>query len=150
MFLTGVQGVDAYNHAINPVNTFFNTRNFSTDVLDRYTPTNTGSNIERYSSIDPNNNRRVSDKGIEDASYLRIKNASIGYTFGTQSILNGGLSKLRVYVSAQNILTITKYRGFDPEIRPTYNGAGIIEGIGIDQGFSPLSTSFLFGVQVGF
>ena len=150
MFVSGVQGVDAYNHVRNPISTFFGGRNFSTDVLNRWTPTNTDTDIERYTSIDPNNNRRISDKGIEDASYLRIKNLAIGYTFGTDNMFKGSLSKLRVYVSAQNILTLTKYDGFDPEIRPVYGAGGIISGIGIDRGFSPLATSFLAGVQVGF
>ena len=150
LFLTGVEGVDAYNFAINPVGTYFGVRNFRAEVLDRYSADNPNSNVERYSAIDPNNNRRISDKFVEDGSYLRIKNVTLGYTIPTGNIARGAISKLRLYASAQNILTLTEYSGFDPEIRPSYNSSGIVEGIGIDRGFAPLPTSFLFGVQVGF
>lgn len=93
--------------------------NATTDVLKAWTPTNTNTDVPRAISGDPNQNTRTSDRFIENGSYFRVKNLSVGYTFdGTKlSKLTGGvLSRTRVYLNTQNLLTLTKYTGFDPEI----------------------------------
>ncbi|CAM4302543.1 SusC/RagA family TonB-linked outer membrane protein [Zobellia nedashkovskayae] len=155
LYFTGVQGVDVYNHLKYTIDNFNSSgaRNFSTRVLDRYTATNTNTTVERYSPNDPNNNERVSDRYVEDGSYTRLKNITLGYSLGQNmlnQILNNSISKLRLYVSAQNILTITDYSGYDPEIRPTYNSGGVIDGIGLDKGFSPAPETIIVGLQIEF
>lgn len=85
-----------------------------------------------------------SDKWVQNASFMRVKNLSIGYTFD-ESILK--LGKIRVYVSSQNLLTITKYKGFDPEATTT---AGSDTGTGVDFGANPTPRSFTFGAQLNF
>lgn len=85
--------------------------------LDRWTPTNTGASYPRMYYAQTHN-RRFSDYWIEDASYLRLKNVQLGYTFPQQWMKKLGVSKLRAYVSADNLFTITKYfDGFDPEVQ---------------------------------
>ncbi|MEP2278189.1 TonB-dependent receptor [Maribacter sp.] len=155
LYFTGVQGVDAYNHLSYTVDNFNSTgpRNYSTRILDRYSATNTNTSVERFTPNDPNNNERVSDRYIEDGSYTRLKNITLGYSLSKNSLgqlLNNSVSKLRLYVSAQNILTITDYSGYDPEIRPTYNSGGVIDGIGLDKGFSPAPETVIVGLQIEF
>ncbi|HEY0244927.1 MAG TPA: hypothetical protein VGC01_05140, partial [Mucilaginibacter sp.] len=86
---------------------------------------------------------------VEDGSYLRLKNVIIGYTIPKSIIKVGNklnLSRLRVYVSSQNLLTFTKYKGFDPEIG---SRNGLLTN-GIDYGQYPAARSFQFGLQAGF
>ncbi len=65
---------------------------------------------------DPNKNTRVSDRFVEDGSYLRIKNITLGYTLPRSLVQRAKMSSLRVYISCQNLVTFTKYTGFDPEV----------------------------------
>ena len=87
-------------------------------------------------------------------SYLRLKNISIGYSLPStflQSATGGTLKKFRVYVSSQNLFTITKYTGYDPEIGNRYqNSAGNTLINGIDYGQFPSARTFMGGIQVGF
>ena len=78
---------------------------------------NPGASIPRATINDPNDNDRISDRYIEDGSYIRLKNISLGYTFPKKTIDKLGLSNLRIYANIQNLLTITGYDGYDPEIR---------------------------------
>lgn len=158
-FFKGVEGVDALNG--NSVITSQNAGNvtFDSDILNRFTATNTNTNIPRYTIRDANDNRRISDRFIEDASYLRLKSLILGYSFSDamlESMLGGSLSKLRFYIQGQNLLTITDYSGLDPEIRPSYAGGPFfgdsftVAGLGIDRGGQPAPIAFNVGVQVGF
>ena len=85
-------------------------------------------------TFNDNGGSRVSSVFVEDASYLRLKNIEIGYTF-TKSI--PGVNSLRLYVSGQNLFTITDYTGLDPESTSL-----------IDRGTYPQSTAFIFGAKV--
>lgn len=86
------------------------------DVLRAWTPQNTNTDIPRVTQTDPANNKRSSSFYVEDGSYLRLKNITIGYSL-PQSVLQAAkISAARFYISAQNILTFTKYSGYDPEI----------------------------------
>ena len=124
----------------------------STVVLDRWTPTNTDTNVPRAISGDPNRNARASSRFIEDGSYLRLKNISVGYTIPTSALdswSKGTVSKVRIYFSAQNLLTITDYSGYDPEIGAR-TGVNASLGTGIDYGQFPAARTFLGGIQVSF
>lgn len=85
-----------------------------------------------------------SDKWVQNASFMRIKNLSVGYTFNKSLIKKG---EVRVYVSSQNLLTLTKYKGYDPEATTT---AGSDTGTGVDFGANPTPRSFTFGAQFNF
>jgi TonB-linked SusC/RagA family outer membrane protein len=143
IFFQGSQGNDLYN-GFNSL-LFQTTRLFNgaPERLEGWTPQNTSTDIPRIALEDNNANRRMSDRFLEDGSYLRLKNLTIGYTvpFAGSSVL----SRLRLYVSAQNLFTITGYSGLDPEIGRTTDGV-----VGFDAGRYPQARTYLFGAQVGF
>ncbi len=89
----------------------------------------------------------ISDRFIEDASYTRLKNVSLGYTFPVKLTNKAKIKTLRLYLSGQNLLTWTKYTGFDPEV--SFTGQSLINK-GIDQGVYPNSRTILGGVTVTF
>ena len=158
--LQGAQG-----HEILNANRFYTegmTRlfNMGTDVLDAWTPQNTGTNIPRAVITDPNRNARISDRYIEDGSFLRVKFLSLGYSL-PESILssfaNGALSKLRVYFTSSNLATLTGYSGYDPEVQgrpgngdPNNVGENELFRAGVDQGNVPQMRSFIGGIQIEF
>ncbi|MCF0202819.1 MAG: TonB-dependent receptor [Bacteroidaceae bacterium] len=94
-------------------------------------------------------NSNISDRYIEDGSYLRIKNISLGYTFPSKILKKIYLTNLRVYANIQNVWTITKYKGYDPEIgASTTDANGYV--FGLDNGRYPSPTTFSFGLNVSF
>ncbi len=103
--------------------------------------------VPRAVSNDPNQNNRMSTRWIEDGSYLRISNLSIGYTFDPDLLAPSKLSTLRIYLNAQNLYTFTKYSGYDPEIG-AYNQSSLLQNI--DRGRYPTPFSITFGVTIGF
>jgi hypothetical protein len=84
----------------------------------------------------------MSDFYLENGDYLRLKVVQLGYTFPDKLLSKAGISKLRVYVTGENLLTFTKYSGFDPEV-----GGGVY---GIDKGQYPQARSILAGLQIQF
>lgn len=123
--------------------------NATTDVLDAWTPQNTDTDVPRAVSGDPNQNNRTSDRFLENGSYLRLKNLSIGYTVPgdkVSGLTNNVVNKVRVYVSSQNLLTFTKYTGYDPEIGTR---GGLLTN-GIDYGLFPQARTLMVGLNLGF
>ncbi|MEO6721850.1 MAG: TonB-dependent receptor [Ferruginibacter sp.] len=147
IFFQGVQGNKIFNAERVIVEGMIRLFNSGTQVLNAWTPTNTNTTIPRAISGDPNGNSRVSTRWIEDGSFLRLKNLMIGYNFpAIQSITKGTIKRLRLYVSSQNLVTFTKYKGWDPEVgtrRTTLTN-------GIDYGQYPSARSYQFGIQAGF
>lgn len=136
LFLQGVSGVKLF-HAFkeSTLNASEQGYNRWDKILDAWSPTNTGSNIPIISASDDNKNFQTpSDWYLENGSYLRLKSLVIGYNF--PKILKN--SSLRVYLSADNLVTITKYTGMDPEV--SY--------IGFDGGQFPVSRVFAAGVKL--
>ncbi len=119
--------------------------NHSTEELNYWTPTNTNTNIPRPIIGDPNGNSRFSDRFVEGGSYLKLQNAQIGYNLPESIASKTHVFKtLRAYVSGQNILTISKYSGFDPDF--------ISDGLfsrGYDYGSFPNPRTFMVGLQIG-
>lgn len=106
-------------------------------------------NIPAAHLNDPNENTRVSDRYIENGSYLRIKNITLGYTFPKQWIKNLGLENVRLSCNIQNLWTITGYKGYDPEIgASTSDMNGYVYGL--DNGRYPSPTVYSFGLNVTF
>ena len=116
-------------------------------TLNRWTPTNTNTDIPRAVYGDPANNRRVSSRFIEDADFLRIKNVSLGYNFGPKVLNAIRVSNLRLYVAAQNLHTFTKYSGLDPEVS-TFSITNTAPGT--DFLTYPQARTYTFGLNVTF
>jgi len=137
VFFQGVQGVDRYNDLKKIID--YDTRpfNHSVNTLNAWHGAGTSNSIPR-STFNDNGSSKNSSIFVEDASYLRLKNLEIGYTlpplFGKS---NTSLKAVRIYISAQNLFTATKYSGLDPE-STNY----------MDQGTYPQSKAFLFGINV--
>ncbi len=124
--------------------TFTNYQDF---WLDRWTPENPGNDLPRLSTLDLNNNQRASDFYVEDGTFLRLRNLQVGYNFSSDILDKISVQGLRLYVSANNLFTLTGYRGFDPEIGTNNND---ILDTGIDRGFYPSNTSLGAGLRVTF
>ena len=141
VFVQGSQGNDVYN--LNRVYTeggLYSNGNSSTRVLGRWTGPGTSTDVPRAIAGDPNQNLRVSSYFLEDGSYLRLKTLTLGYNLPKALSQRVAAQTLRVYVTGQNLVTLTKYTGFDPELG----------GRGIDFGVYPQSRVFLAGVNIGF
>jgi hypothetical protein len=132
-------------------------------VLDSYQLTNFRKDINPWSSSNPNgsdprlavdvpadpevslNNMAQTSRWIEDGSYVRLRNLEIGYSVPNNTLRKPGISNLHVYISGQNLVTITKYKGLDPDVQ----GTGIITR-GFDAGNWPSSRIYSIGLQFGF
>ncbi|MDU1906023.1 MAG: TonB-dependent receptor [Dysgonomonas sp.] len=154
-FFQGVAGYDIFN-ALKYEGMFVDARyNQFAAILDRYHPTNNpGGNGPRVTVSDKNNNRRFSDYYIDKGDYLRLKTLTFGYTFDKRLIQKLKMQNLRVYVTMQNLLTFTSYKGFDPELGETYaneidQAVGVRE-IGVDRGQFPQPKTFIMGVNINF
>lgn len=127
----------AYERNLNYTNRFAGT-------LDRWTGAGTSDSEPRVAFIDSNNNRRASDRYVEDGSYAKIKNIQLGYTLPKSVTQRAGFSQIRVYAQVKNAYTFTNYSGFDPEI-----SSGVLD-TGIDRGTYPQPRTWLVGVNVKF
>ncbi len=103
--------------------------------------------IPRLVRSDPNNNRRESDRFVEDGDYLRLKTMTIGYTLPPSLLENAGFRKVRLYVSGYNLWTLTGYSGYDPEVN-IFDGSNT--ALGTDFLTFPQPRSVVFGLNVGF
>ena len=105
------------------------------------------SDLPRASINDPNDNDAWSSRYIEDGSYIRLKSLTLGYTFDSKLVKKWGLSSLRLTFNATNLLTITGYDGYDPEIGASTASTNVFN---LDNGRYPSPTSFTFGLNVSF
>lgn len=150
-FFQGVQGNKIFNATRVITEGMVRFFNAGTQVLNAWTPNNTTTNIPRAISSDPNQNARPSTRFLEDGSYLRLKNIMLGYTIPTtslQSLTKGTIKSFRIYVSAQNILTFTKYSGYDPEVGNRTPNSSLTNGI--DFAVYPQPKAFQVGLQATF
>lgn len=117
--------------------------NWQTRALSRWTGAGTSNDYPRLVAGDPNKNfSSPSDFYLESGNYFRIKTLQLGYSFPKGLISKAGMQRLRLYVMSENLLTFTRYTGFDPEI-----GDGVMS---IDRGIYPQPRSFMVGINVGF
>ena len=119
--------------------------NRGTYMLRRWQGAGTSNSIPRAVSGANINTDQFSDFHVEDASFLRLQNVQLGYDFASLLNENTGIKKLRLYVSGNNLFTITDYRGYDPSAN---NGAAL--GGGIDKGFYPVAKTYLLGINLDF
>lgn len=115
------------------------------DLIYQWSPQNANSDIPTNRGRDHENFRGYTDFWLEDGTFARLRNVAIGYSIPKDVLEKHGFSKVRLYISAQNPLTITDYTGFDPEV-----GNNSIASKGLDRGSYPISSSFRLGVQFAF
>ena len=137
LFFQGVYGSQIYNAVRYRTEGKGEEATLSTVMRDAWTTTNPNGTIPNpYGST---NNFRASNRFIEDGAYLRLKDIQIGYTIPKSITQKVQINRLRIYVSGNNLLTVTKYTGYDPEI-----------GGGVDYGNYPQARTMLVGVNLGF
>jgi hypothetical protein len=118
--------------------------NYQSFWMDRWTPSAPSEVLPRLTSTDPNNNQRPSDFYVEKGNFLRLRNLQIGWNLPKRWIDKAQMQEVKVYFTANNLLTITNYRGFDPDI----GTSGWILDTGIDKGFYPNNRSIGAGINV--
>lgn len=144
IFLQGSYGNDLFNQNKQQLELLTGQQNVSITALERWTPNNPGNTMPR-AKIDPapvNN-----DRFVEDASFLRVKNLTLGYNFPKSITSKLKAKQLRFYVAAQNLVTWTKYTGYDPEV--STNGQSTLL-MGIDYATYPNYKSYLVGLNLTF
>jgi TonB-linked SusC/RagA family outer membrane protein len=158
IFISGVYGNKLYNTNIYDLQGMPRLFNAGVEVLDRWTPENPSNTIPRAGEVAAN--VRASTRYVEDGSYTKLKNITLGYTV-PGNLTKHKLTKLRVYVSAQNMICITNYSGLDPEVGSyrANQGVGLIGSPqtsstnfdnGIDRGNYPIPKSVIGGFQITF
>jgi TonB-linked SusC/RagA family outer membrane protein len=148
LFIQGTQGNDIYSFTSMEIENMDGTTNATTKALDRWTPTNTNTDVP---AANDKRNYTSSSRWVHDGSYIRLKNVAIGYKFPSSFSKKLHLSSARIYVSAQNLVTITDYPGVDPEVN--YQSTGDVNSnrnLGFDYGSYPNTKSVTFGLQVNF
>jgi TonB-linked SusC/RagA family outer membrane protein len=139
LFIQGSQGNKVLNFTRWYTEGGVSNGNYSRDVLGRWTGVGTSNDMPRMILNDPNGNNRVSDRFVEDGSYLRVKNVRVAYSAPAKWVSKMGVKKAQIYISGQNLLTFTNYTGMDPEV-----------GGGVDIGFYPQSRTFIAGATIDF
>lgn len=140
--ITGSQGNDIFNASRVDLEGMQNPKNQSVAVLQRWQKEGDITNIPRAN--DPNA-VFASDRFIEDGSYVRLKSVTLAYNFQKTFL---GLNGIKIYATGQNLATLTKYSGFDPEVGSNNESTGVARGI--DYGTYPQVKTFIFGMKIQF
>jgi len=139
LFLSGVQGNQIFNLSRYTFENGLGGRNAVEGMANRWSATNPSN---EYASGFQGGRIPVSDRFVEDGSFVRMKNITLGYKFPKIK----GFSSLRLYVSGNNLFTITKYSGYDPEVN-SFGGSNVL--VGVDNLVYPVARTFLAGLQIG-
>ncbi|MBC5839074.1 SusC/RagA family TonB-linked outer membrane protein [Flavobacterium muglaense] len=140
--ITGSQGGAIFNASRMDLTLMNNYNNQSTEVLNRWTTVGQVTDVPKANEASA---LHVSDRFVEDGSYVRLKAVTLGYTFKLEKLK---LNAVKLYVTGQNLYIITNYKGFDPEVGAFNNASGI--GQGIDLGTYPQVKTFIFGLKANF
>lgn len=146
-FFQGSQGNDIFN-GMKAFLYAFDETNKHKDMLNSWTPTNTNTNMPRLDGNDVNNTNRTSDRFVEDGSYLRLKNLTLGYNFPSSWLEKVKINSAKLYISAQNLFTLTNYSGADPEIGQMTSTKYLSRGL--DNGTYPQAKTFVVGLKLDF
>ncbi|HEX8608656.1 MAG TPA: SusC/RagA family TonB-linked outer membrane protein, partial [Pedobacter sp.] len=149
--LYGAFGQKLYNDVLRELDSYGNS-NYRRDI-NPWTPTNTDTSFPRLGYQFADNDRGINenargntDRWVENGSFLRMRNVELGYNFPSKLITKANISNARIYISGQNLFTITKYSGLDPDVV----GANPNLEPGVDNGNYPSSRIISFGLSVGF
>lgn len=149
LFFNGVAGNKILNSTIYRGYFDFN-GNYLADAANAWTPTNTNTSVPRNTQVDPGFNRRMSDFYLESGAYFRLRNAQIGYTLPDNVLEKIRIPKVRLYVSATNLFTISDYSGYYPEVGRNSRGGTSQFNNGVDEGNYPTPRTYQLGLQVSF
>lgn len=152
-FFQGVKGIELYYGYRYFAEGMLRPFNFEQRTLGYWDGEGTSNTIPRAVGGDPANNTRESSRFIGDGSFLRLRNLTLGYTVPSVALENAGgfISNARIYLTSQNLFTITDYEGYDPEIGSQDNNPDqASRGRGIDNGQFPQARTLMLGVQVTF
>lgn|GEM_PF-2222760 len=144
----GSQGGDMLSYTLMELDILSGANNATTDALRRWSPTNPNTDVPKASS---GRSKRVSTRWLYDASYIRLKNIMLGYNLPKKMTNNLKIRSLKLYASAQNLLTWTEFPGLDPEVGYR-NGANSANGnlmLGLDYGSYPNVRNYTIGVKIG-
>ena len=144
MLLQGQAGAQAFN-VTRRTDLYY--INLPKTILQRWTGAGTSDKYPKFEFSSANENYRVSDLWVEDASFLRARNVQIGYTLPQNITKKAFIQRLRVYAQAENLFTLTKYTGCDPEVS---GGGSYGTEAGIDRGVYPQNRTFTVGVNLSF
>ncbi len=147
VFFQGSYGNDIYNATRIDLEGMFDSKNQSVDVMRRWTPENTITDIPRAIGGGNVDNVRNSSRFVEDGSYVRLKSITLSYKLLENNSRFKAIRKLSLYVTGQNLITLTNYSGFDPEVNAFGNSA---TELGIDYGTYPQARSLILGINVEF
>lgn len=152
LFFQGVYGNMIYNQILTDIEGFYRAFNVTERIAnDSWHGEGTSNKFPILSWSDAQNNKQPSTRFLEDGSYLRLKNFQIGYSFGNNFLSSMKISSARFFISAQNVFTITKYTGQDPEMGVSSNGAGDgVRAVGIDWGTYPQARTLTIGANLNF
>lgn len=148
IFLQGSQGNDILNltRRAGTLNANLYTNQLA-EAIDFYSPTNTDASLPRPTNALSHPNNKISNRYVEDGSYLRIQNVTLGYSIPTDVISKMKLTRLRIYAGVQNLYTFTNYSGYDPEVG-SFNQDALF--MNIDNGRYPTPRTFTMGMNVEF
>ena len=144
VFFQGSYGNDIFNATRIDTEGMFDTKNQTKTVLKRWQRPGMITDVPRAGNLE---NSRNSTRFVEDGSYIRLKTMTLSYNFDKKLITPLGLNALSVYATANNLFTLTRYRGYDPELNMGGNSA---TQLGIDFGTYPQTRSFIFGLNLTF
>ena len=144
-FIQASQGNDIYSFTLFELELMSGYSNSTTRALDRWTPTHTNTDVPKATT---SRSKISSNRFVYDGSYIRLKNLSLGYKLPQTLIRNAGISSARIYISGQNLFTITNYPGYDPEV--SWMGESSNINLGLDYGSYPNAKSITVGLQVKF
>ncbi|TFV97692.1 SusC/RagA family TonB-linked outer membrane protein [Algoriphagus kandeliae] len=149
IFLQGVSGGDIFNINGRSGATLGGTTNQLKDAVNRWkSPSEPGDGFHSRANVnDRNGNSRISDRWVEDGSFLRVKNITLSYTFKPALLNSIGLKTARIYLQGTNILTFTNYSGFDPEASFSNNNP-LLQGL--DWQVYPLNKTYTVGINASF
>ena len=151
LFLQGIEGNTVFNRTRQVIESFTGDSNASKNALNRWrSPDQPGDGkTPRATAIDPNNNRRFSDRWLEDGSFLRVKNLTIAYSIPEKFLKALRMQRLRIYATTQNLFTFTRYSGYDPEFN---RQTGTLDPLnfGVDDSNYPIPRTILFGLNAQF
>ncbi len=146
IFLQGVSGNDVFNATKIETEAMTDFKSQTSDVLNRWQQPGDITDMPR-AVLGDKTNSDLSTRFIEDGSYIRLKTVSLSYDFSGKFIENSFLSKLRLYVTAENLATFTNYTGYDPEVN-AFGSSNLVQGV--DYGTYPQTRNIIMGVNVSF
>lgn len=153
LFFQGVSGNDIYAELVMWTEGMHNNFNAGAASLNRWRQIGDVTNVPRAVRNDPNGNiTKISDRYLRSGDYFRLKNASLGYTLPENLTNFVRISNARLYITGRNLLTLTNYTFYDPEIGSGAVGAGGTANTsrGIDNGYYPQARTFILGIQLDF